>query len=210
MQRRQPECLEKILGNIKEGKNSLVWKKNAYNYVEVVSEIYSVVYLNELAPIKSKLIQLISTIQETRDRKAPTPTQFQRMTIEELKEMLFKKASGFKVVVVFNHFERLTPATSRFWLSVSSHERIVFLGSICGNFKKEVFGFYQTFEVVNERLMKNEGSGSEMDITMPFVLIVGAFIFICFLKISLIGSVMLVSALWFAFLVVRTLLYLIR
>ena len=210
MQTRQPECLEKILGNIKEGKNSLVWKKNAYNYVEVVSESYSVVYLNELAPIKSKLIQLISTIQEIRNRKVPTSTQFQRMTIEELKEMLFKKTSGFKLVVVFNHFELLTPATSRFWLSVSGHERIVFLGSICGNFKKEVFGFYQTFEVVNEKLMKTEGSGSEMDITMPFVLIVGAFIFICFLKISLIGPVMLVSALWFAFLVVRTLLYLIR
>ncbi|SCG85966.1 hypothetical protein [Methanobacterium congolense] len=210
MQPRKPECLEKILENIKAGKNSLVWKKNAYNYVEAVSESYAVVYLNELAPIKPKLIQLITAIQETRDRKVPAPTQFQRMTIEELKEMLFKKVSGFKVVLVFNHFERLTPATSRFWLSISGHERIVFLGSICGNFKKEAFGFYQTFEVVNQKLMKSEGSGSEIDITMPFVLIVGAFIFICFLKISLIGSVMLISALWFAFLVVRTLLYLIR
>ncbi|MBP2045298.1 hypothetical protein [Methanobacterium aggregans] len=210
MQTRKPDCLEKILENIKAGKNSLVWKKNSFEYVEAVSESYAVVYLNELAPIKSKLIQLISTIQEIRDRKVPTSTQFQRMTIDELKEMLFKKSSGIKVVIMFNHFERLTPSTSRFWLSVSSHERIVFIGSICGNFKKEVFGFYQTFEVVNEKLMKNEGSGSEMDITMPFILVLGAFIFICFLKVSLTGSVMLVSALWFAFLVVRTLLYLIR
>jgi len=58
--------------------------------------------------------------------------------------------------------------------------------------------------------MKAEGAGSEMDITMPFILVLGAFIFICFLKVSLTGSVILVSALWFAFLVVRTLLYLIR
>jgi len=181
-----------------------------FNYVEGVSKRNAVVYLNELAPIKSKLIQLITAIQEIRDRKVPTPTQFQRMTIDELKEMLFKKASGIKVVIVFNHFERLTPSTSRFWLSVSSHERIVFLGSICGKFKKEVFGFYQTFEVVNQKLMKAEGAGSEMDITMPFILVLGAFIFICFLKVSLTGSVILVSALWFAFLVVRTLLYLIR
>ena len=122
MPKKQTECLEKILKNIKAGKNSLIWKKNVFNYVEGVSKRNAVVYLNELAPIKSKLIQLITAIQEIRDRKVPTPTQFQRMTIDELKEMLFKKASGIKVVIVFNHFERLTPSTSRFWLSVSSHE----------------------------------------------------------------------------------------
>jgi hypothetical protein len=210
MQSKQPDCVKKILENIKAGKSSLVWRKNVFNYVEIISESYVTVYLNELSPIKSKIIQLIFAIQEIRDRKVPESSQLQRMTIEELKEMLFKKSSGIKVVVVFNHFERLTPSTARFWLSVSGHERIIFLGSVCGNFKKEAYGFYQSFEVVNQKVMKSEGSGSEMDITIPFILVVGAFIFICFLKVSLIGSVMLVSALWFAFLVVRTLLYLIR
>ena len=209
-QSRQSECLKRILANIKAGKNSLVWRKNVFNYVEIISESYVIIYLNELSPVKSKLIQLISAVQEARGRKVPSASEFQRMTIDDLKEMLFKKASGVKVVVAFNHFERLTPSVSRFWLSVAGHERIVFLGSVCGNFRKEVYGFYKTFDVVNHDLMQDEGSGSEMDITMPFVLAVGVFVFVCFAKVSLIGSTVLVSSLWFAFLVIRTLMYLIK
>lgn len=206
----QPDCLTKILANIKAGKNSLFFKKNVFDYVDVISESYTIVYLDELSPIKSKLIQLIKSIQEIRDRKVPSSSHFQRMTIDELKEMLIKKASGIKVVIAFNHFERLTPSTARFWLSVSAQERIIFLGSLYDTFRKELFGFYKTFEVVNQEFMESEAPSSQIDITMPFCLLVGVLIFICFIKVSLVGSAILVSSLWFAFLVFRTLMYLVR
>jgi hypothetical protein len=58
-----------------------------------------------LTPVKHKLIQLITEIQTHRDRKVPKDTELTRMTTEDLKQMLFKKASGIKVVIAFNHLK---------------------------------------------------------------------------------------------------------
>ncbi len=207
---KQEELLKKSLENIKKGKNSLVYRKNVYKLVKGLQSSYLTVYINELTPVKHKLIQLITEIQTHRDRKVPKDTELTRMTTEDLKQMLFKKASGIKVVIAFNHFERLTATTARFWHSVSGHERIVFIGSLFNSFKKDAYGFYKTFEVINEAEMKEQSPAGEMDITIPAVVICGALVFICFLKISYIGSEILIGAIWFTFLLARTLLYLAR
>ncbi len=207
---KQEELLKKSLENIKKGKNSLVYRKNVYKLVKGLQSSYLTVYINELTPVKHKLIQLITEIQTYRDRKVPKDTELTRMTTEDLKQMLFKKASGIKVVIAFNHFERLTATTARFWHSVSGHERIVFIGSLFNSFKKDAYGFYKTFEVINEAEMKEQSPAGEMDITIPAVVIFGALVFICFLKISYIGSEILIGAIWFTFLLARTLLYLAR
>lgn len=207
---KQEELLKKSLENIKKGKNSLVYRKNVYKLVKGLQSSYLTVYINELTPVKHKLIQLITEIQTHRERKVPKDTELTRMTTEDLKQMLFKKASGIKVVIAFNHFERLTATTARFWHSVSGHERIVFIGSLFNGFKKDAYGFYKTFEVINEAEMKEQSPAGEMDITIPTVVICGALVFICFLKISYIGSEILIGAIWFTFLLARTLLYLAR
>lgn len=115
-----------------------------------------------------------------------------------------------KVVIAFNHFERLSPSTARFWLQISGHEKIVFLGSIYGKFKKDAYSFYKTFKVINKEVMESEGPGSEIDITLPFILLVGAFFFISYLKISTTQTATMIGAVWFAFLVIRSLMYLVR
>jgi len=53
------EILERIFENIKNGKNSLIWKKNTLNYVDLIKEKYRAVYINETDPIKSKMIKII-------------------------------------------------------------------------------------------------------------------------------------------------------
>jgi len=204
------ELLKHSLENIKKGQNSLVYKKNIFKLVKELEKSYLTVYINELTPVKNKLIQLINEIQTYRERKVPKESELTRMTTEDLKQMLFKKASGIKVVIAFNHFERLTATTARFWHSVTGHQRIIFIGSLFSSFKKEAYAFYKTFEVINEAEMKEQSPAGEMDFTLPTIIICGALIFICFLKISYIGSETLIAAIWFAFLLTRTLLYLAR
>jgi len=202
---KKKDSLPELFKNIKKGKNSLLWKKNVSSLVTEVNETYLTVHLDELAPVKSRLVKLIIAIQTQRKRKVPKEAELSRKTTEDLKQMLFRKASGIKVVIIFNHFEHLTPSTARFWLDVSKHKRIVFLGSLFGRFRKEAYSFYKTFDVIN----KSKIPGSEMDITIPFLLICGAIIFVSFLKISIVSSNALISAIWFSLLLTRTLLYVI-
>lgn len=206
---RKEDILPEVFQNIKKGKNSLLWKKNVSSLLPEVSDRYLTVYLDELAPVKSRLVNLIIAIQTYRNRKVPKEAELSRKTTDDLKQMLFRKASGIKVVIVFNHFEHLTPSTARFWLNVSEHERIVFLGSLFGKFKKEAYGFYKTFEVINKSKMEEQRPTSEMDITIPFLLICGALVFVSFLKISMVSSYALLSSIWFTLLLIRTLLYII-
>ena len=53
------EILERLLENIKKGRNSLIWKKNTLNYVDFIKEKYRVVYINDTDPIKSKMVKII-------------------------------------------------------------------------------------------------------------------------------------------------------
>ena len=207
---KKEELLNHCLENIKKGQNSLIYKKNVFTLVKDLEKHYLTVYINEPSPVKHKLIQMITQIQTRRDRKVPKESELTRMTTEDLKMMLFKKASGIKVVVAFNHFERLTATTARFWHSVAGHERLVFIGSLFTKFKKEAYGFYKTFEVINEAEMREQSPAGEIDITLPTVIACGALVFICFLKISFISSEVFIGAIWFAFLLARTLLYLSR
>jgi len=206
---KKKDILPELFKNIKKGKNSLLWKKNVSSLLTEVNETYLTVYLDELAPVKSRLVKLIIAIHTQRKRKVPKETELSRKTTEDLKQMLFRKASGIKVVIVFNHFEHLTPSTARFWLDVSKHKRIVFLGSLFGRFRKEAYSFYKTFDVINKSKMEEQRPGGEMDITIPFLLICGAIIFVSFLKISIVSSNALISAIWFSLLLTRTLLYVI-
>lgn len=207
---KKEELIKNCLENIKKGQNSLIYKKNVFTLVKELEKHYLTVYINEPSPVKHKLIQMIIQIQTHRERKVPKESELTRMTTEDLKQMLFKKASGIKVVVAFNHFERLTATTARFWHSVAGHERLVFIGSLFTKFKKEAYGFYKTFEVINEAEMREQSPAGEMDITLPTVIVCGALVFICFLKISFISSEVLIGAIWFAFLLARTLIYLAR
>lgn len=203
------ECLKRTLEELKTGRNVLIWKQNVFNYTREVEKRYCTIFLNELSPVKSKLIQLIIAVQLHRQRKVPSESELERMTVDHLKNMLLKKV-GMKVVIAFNHFERLSPSTARFWLQISGHEKVVFLGSLYGKFKKDAYGFYKTFKVINKEVMESEGPGSEIDITLPFILLVGAFFFISYLKISTTQTATMIGAVWFAFLVIRSLMYLVR
>ena len=207
---KKEELLQHSLENIKKGQNSLIYKKNVFTLVKELEKNYLTIYINEPSPVKHKLIQMITEIQTHRERKVPKETELTRMTTEDLKQMLFKKASGIKVVVAFNHFERLTATTARFWHSIAGHDRIIFIGSLFSSFKKEAYGFYKTFEVINKAEMREQSPAGEMDITLPTVIACGALVFICFLKISFISSEVIIGAIWFAFLMARTLLYLAR
>ena len=203
------EILERIFENIKNGKNSLIWKKNTLNYVDLIKEKYRVVYINETDPIKSKMIKIIIEVSKMQEiKKIESEEQLAKKTKDTLKELLKKRNKKNKLVIVFNHFERLTRTSAQYWMSITGNTHIVMVGSNFGVHKKEAYGFYRTFDLINKEEL--EESRAEMNVTIPFILIIGALIFLILYKLSLISSNDTMTAIIMSILITRTILYFVK
>ena len=203
------EILERIFENIKNGKNSLIWKKNTLNYVDLIKEKYRTVYINETDPVKSKMIKIIREVSRVEGIKTiESEEQLSKKTKDQLKELLKKRNKRNKLVIIFNHFERLTRTSAQYWMSVTGNKHIVVVGSIFGVYKKEAHGFYQTFDLINKE--EQEESRAEVNVTIPFILVIGAFTFAILFKLSLTSSREMMTAVIMAILVTRTILYFVK
>lgn len=203
------EILERIFENIKNGKNSLIWKKNTLNYVDLIKEKYRAVYINETDPIKSKMIKIIREVSKIEEiKKIETEEQLSKKTKDQLKELLKKRNRKYKLIIIFNHFERLTRTSAQYWMSLTGNPHIIMVGSTFGIYKKEAYGFYKTFELINKE--EQEESRAEVNVTIPFILIIGALIFGILYKLSLISSDKMMTAIIMSILVTRTILYFVK
>lgn len=201
------EILTGILENIKSGQNTLIWSQNTLSYVSQIQEKYKyTVYINEIAPVKTKIVEIIIKLSELKERKTiKTESELNKFTVVQLKDILKKIVHHDKLVIIFNRFENITKSVAQFWLSLSGYKYIVFLGSIWGNYKKEAYGFHKTFKIANKK--EKEKYGSEMNVTIPFILVIGAFVFFILFKLSIISSSEQMSAVIMAILIVRSLMY---
>ncbi|MBU4535703.1 MAG: hypothetical protein KKF16_07755 [Euryarchaeota archaeon] len=118
------------------------------------------------------------------------------------------KTARKKVVVIFNHFERITASVARAWLSISEFERVILVGSLFGRFKKGAYGLYKVFEVVNEDDM--EESFDEVDISIFVFGGISVLIFLAFLRVSLRFAFEVTGAFWLAVIVFRTFIFVAR
>jgi hypothetical protein len=203
------EILEQIFENIKEGKNSLIWKKNTYEYVDLIKGKYRAVYINETDPIKSKMIKIIIEVSKLEEiKKIETEEQLSKKTKDQLKALLHKRNRKYKLIIIFNHFERLTRTSAQYWMSLTGNPYILMIGSTFGTHKKEAYGFYKTFELINKE--EQEDSKAEMNVTVPFILVIGALVFAILYKLSLISSDKMMTAIIMSILVTRTILYFVK
>lgn len=132
-------------------------------------------------------------------------TQLSKKTKDQLIQVLKTRLHKDKLIIVFNHFERVTKSVAQFWLSISSNEYIIFFGSLFSDFKKEAYGFYQIFDVVNQE--EREALGKEVNVTIPLMLILGVLIIIILYKLSLMSSREFMTAVIMPILIIRSLMF---
>jgi len=202
--------LDGILENIRSGKNTLIWKQNTLTYVTQIQDKYKyTVYINETAPIKTKIIEIIIKLSQLKGRvKIETESELNKFTAIQLKEILKKRVQKDKLVVVFNRFENITRSVAQFWLSVAGNKHIVFVGSVWGSWRKELYGFYKIFELINKE--EREESRAEMNVTIPVILLIGAFVFAVLFKLSIISSDKAMSAIIMSILITRSIIFFIK
>ena len=198
------EITDRILENIKEGKNSLIWKQNTINYLPFIKERYRAVYINETTPLKPKLANIIIEVSKMEGRKnIETFEELQKPTVPVLKETLKSRNRHHKLVIVFNHFEKLTPTAKDFWMSLSGDKYIILVGSQFGTYKSHLYGFYKLFEIVNKKEREEQ---REINITIPVMVGLGFIAFVCFIKVSIMNTELL-FIIFFSFSLIRFLMY---
>jgi len=196
--------LLQIHESVDKGKNLIFYNKDVYDCYEELENEYLVIYFNEPIPVKGKLIKIVDRISN-KNRNS-----LNRLTIEELKELLFSELKYDRLIITFNHFERLTKRTVQIYQYLNTLSNVQFICSFSSKFKPEVYPFYKKFELANKEEYEKAGDKNEIDITYPVFVLIALFCFIFYLKTStsLFMAFIFIGAAWFALIVFRTVVYL--
>jgi hypothetical protein len=188
---------------INDGKNLIFYNKSVYNCYEELQDDYISIYFNEPTPIKVRLIKIINQLSD--DSKL----SLNRLTIDELKEILVKELKYERLVIIFNHFERLTKRTVQVYQYLNTLNNIQFICSFSQDFKPEIYPFFKRFELVNQEEYEEKGVKNEINVTYAVYILVSVYCFFIYLKTasSLYMAFILIGAAWFALIIFRTLVY---
>ncbi len=192
-----------ILEDISKGKNIIFYNKNIYDCYNQLEDDYFCIYFNEPTPVKVRLIKIINQIT------SDNTSSLNRKTIAELKDILIKELKYERLIICFNHFERLTNKSVQVYKSLNSLENIQFVCSFKDKFKKEIYSFYSQFELANKEEYEKETVKDEISMTFPVYLFIALLFFVIYLKAatSLYMAFILLGAAWFSLIIFRTLIF---
>lgn len=192
-----------ISEKISKGKNIIFYNKNIYECYNQLQDDYFCIYFNEPTPVKDRLIKIIN------ETSGENNSSLNRLTIAALKDYLIKELKYTRLIICFNHFERLTNKSVQVYQSLHSLENIQFVCSFNAKFKNEIYPFYSQFELANKEEYEKETVKDEINITFPVYLFIALICFVIYLKAasSLYMAFILIGAAWFSLIIFRTLIF---
>ena len=195
--------LIQIKDDINNGRNLIFYNKDVYNCYKQLQNDYLCIYFNEPLPVKVRLIESINIISGNRK------PSLNRLTIAELRDLLVKRLKYKTLIILFNHFERLTKRSVQAYQYLNSLENIRFICSFNKNFKPEVYSFFRTFSLINEDEYKLKHGKEEFNVTYVVYIILSVFCILLYLKTatSFLMGALLIGAAWFGLIIFRTLMY---
>ena len=192
-----------IRDKINDGKNVIFFQKSVYDCFNELQEDFLCVYFSEPIPVKVRLINIIQELNGDDSRS------LNRKTITELKEILLKQLKYERLIICFNHFERLTKRTVQIYQSLNSLTNVQFVCNFQNNFKSELYPFYKTFILANPEKYELKNSKNEINITYALYILISIYVFLIYLKTtsSIYMAFILIGAAWFALIIFRTLVF---
>lgn len=193
----------KIEEKLDSGVNIIFYDKDIYPLFSRLNEEYRCIYFNEPVPVKMRLIELIEKVSSNKR------LSLRRLTISELREIFVRELAYERIIIMFNHFERLTKRSVEFYQFINSLPNVTFICSFKRNFKPEVYPFFKTFFLVNQDEYHQKNSKDEINVTYTIYLILSCLCFVVYLKTatSLFMAFLLIGAAWFALIIFRTFIY---
>ena len=190
---------DKIFQCVQENKSVLIFKEDVHKFLPELANRWTAVFIGDPVPPKEKLIDLaIKLGLENKDR-------LKRQTIAELREVIEEGTKNKKIVVLFNHFERLTQLGTDTWDFLNSLDSIIIVASYSKNFKSVAYTLFQKLEHIKEE--KHE----EIDIKYSIFAIIAGMCIFSYMKIATLNmglvAYALLATIWFGLIIFRTLIY---
>ena len=195
--------LLQLKDNLYDGKNVILFQRRVYDCFTELKDDFLCVYFSEPIPVKVRLIKIIQAIGYGKT------SVLNRKTIVELKEILLKELKYDRLIICFNHFERLTKRTVQIYQSLNSLTNIQFLCNFKDKFKSELYPFFKTFILANPEEYELKNDNNEINFTYPLYIILSFYIFLIYLKTatSIYMAFLFIGAAWFALIVFRTFVF---
>lgn len=187
---------------IEKNKNVIFYNKDVKLCYDELKDNYLCVYFDEPSPPRIHLIDIVKRIKKSGKFK-------KTLTIPELKKLILKELGDDKLIIIFNHFERLNNQSVRPYFDLNESKNIQFICNFTQNFKRQIYPFFKTFVLINKDKYKKEVIRDEINITYPVYALISIFCFFLYMKIasSIYMAVILVGGVWFALIIFRTLMY---
>jgi len=188
---------------IKDGKNVIYYNKDLSQCYKNLKQNFTCVYLDEPVPVKSRLINAILAIS-----KDQTPA-LSRFTIIELIKILVTELENRRLIIFFNHFDRLTPRSAHVYQQLNSYKNIVFVCNFNQDITPDLYPFFKTFELMNKEEYRLASGENEINITYAAYALISGTCFFIYLKAAsyMLIATMLIGGVWFALIIYRTLIY---
>lgn len=191
-----------IYNCVRENKSVLVYKEDVHKFLPDLANRWTTVFVGNPVPPKQKLVDISSKLGlENKDK-------LRRKTIEELKELLEAKTKNKKVVIMFNHFEKMTQLGADTWGFLNRLESVVIVASYSRSFKSVAYELYQQFEHIREEMHE------EIDIKYSIFAVLSALCIFLYMKIASLNVGMvaftLLATVWFGLIIFRTFIYIGR
>lgn len=188
-----------IFDCVNDNKSVLVYREDVHKFLPDLSNRWTTIFIKEPVPPKPKLVDIAYKLgYEKKDR-------LRRKTIEELKELLERKTKNKKVVIMFNHFERMTQLAVDAWDFLMSLDSIIVVASYNKNFKSVAYSLYQKMEHIREE------THEEIDIKYSIFGILAALGLFSYMKLASLNlglmAFTVLATVWFGLIVFRTFIY---
>ena len=188
---------------INKGKNVIFYDQDVKPCYDKLKDKFLCVYLYEPTPARIRLIEIAYKVNKS------SKVNIKAITIPELKKLIISEVGDDKLIIIFNHFERLNNLSLRPYNDLNEEENIQFICNFTENFKKQIYPFFKKFELINESKYKKENIRDEINITYAIYALISVFCFLLYMKISysVNTAVILIGGVWFALIIFRTLMF---
>ena len=188
---------------IKKQKNIIFYNKDVNQCYKKLKDDYLCVYFDEPVPVRVKLIKMLKLVNPDYSFNSS------HITVSELKYAIVKELGQKNLIIIFNHFERLSKRYVGIYQYLNSIKNIQFICSFEDKINRITYPFYKTFEHLNKEEYKTDTAKDEINITYSLYILVSIICFFVYIKSanSIYMATILLAGAWFALIIFRTMMY---
>ncbi len=193
--------IDKLNDQLEKHNNVLLYKQELLEYYKIRNKKIPAVYI--ISPRKGKTA--IESIVKALDNTSQTRNK----SISKLIEQIRKEVEDKTLHIYIDNFEKLSNRELEYYSELVGIENIQLIVNLSSDTKFIDEDFLKKFIILNPDDY-NDNRSQSVSVTYPILLLLTLIVFLAFLRLQLSILNILVSTVWFSFLMYRSFTYMVR